>query len=130
VVRLAQQLCPSSVTKVTPPLPFGGVWRNSTERDQEHHRGRRHPATGVVAWCRPLCRRSTNCARAGSRPTIHDLPGLKHGIGDIGFAWAAWIIDLAKNALGICRSSTKVSAGTLLGSLVAPNDGTRIGLLY
>lgn len=34
-----------------------------------------------------------------------DLPGLKteDGIADIGFAWAAWIIDPGKNALGILQ---------------------------
>jgi catechol 2,3-dioxygenase-like lactoylglutathione lyase family enzyme len=33
----------------------------------------------------------------------YDTPGLKtvDGIADIGFAWAAWIIDPATNALGI-----------------------------
>jgi catechol 2,3-dioxygenase-like lactoylglutathione lyase family enzyme len=35
----------------------------------------------------------------------YDLPGLKteDGIADIGFAWAAWIIDPGKNALGILQ---------------------------
>jgi catechol 2,3-dioxygenase-like lactoylglutathione lyase family enzyme len=35
----------------------------------------------------------------------YDLPGLKTegGIADIGFAWAAWIIDPGKNALGILQ---------------------------
>ena len=34
-----------------------------------------------------------------------DTPGLKteDGIADIGFAWAAWIIDPATNALGILQ---------------------------
>jgi len=33
----------------------------------------------------------------------YDLPGLKteDGIADIGFAWAAWIVDPGRNALGI-----------------------------
>jgi hypothetical protein len=33
----------------------------------------------------------------------YELPGLKteDGIADIGFAWAAWIVDPGKNALGI-----------------------------
>jgi hypothetical protein len=33
----------------------------------------------------------------------YDLPGLKtkDGIADIGFAWAAWIVDPFGNALGI-----------------------------
>ena len=35
----------------------------------------------------------------------YDQPGLKTeaGIADIGFAWAAWIIDPGKNALGILQ---------------------------
>ena len=35
----------------------------------------------------------------------YDTPGLKtdDGIADIGFAWAAWIIDPANNALGILQ---------------------------
>ena len=35
----------------------------------------------------------------------YDTPELKteHGIADIGFAWAAWIIDPATNALGILQ---------------------------
>jgi hypothetical protein len=34
-----------------------------------------------------------------------DTPGLKteDGIADIGFAWAAWIIDPATNALGMLQ---------------------------
>jgi catechol 2,3-dioxygenase-like lactoylglutathione lyase family enzyme len=35
----------------------------------------------------------------------YDLPGLKtqDGVADIGFAWAAWITDPGKNALGILQ---------------------------
>jgi catechol-2,3-dioxygenase len=35
----------------------------------------------------------------------YDLPGLqtRDGIADIGFAWAAWIIDPGNNALGILQ---------------------------
>jgi hypothetical protein len=35
----------------------------------------------------------------------YDMPGLKteDGIADLGFAWAAWIIDPGKNALGILQ---------------------------
>jgi len=35
----------------------------------------------------------------------YDFPGLKteDGVADLGFAWAAWIIDPAKNALGILQ---------------------------
>ena len=41
----------------------------------------------------------------GVKVEDHDLPGLKteDGIADIGFAWAAWIIDLGNNALGILQ---------------------------
>ena len=39
----------------------------------------------------------------GVKVEDYDLPGLrtKDGVADIGFAWAAWIIDPGKNALGI-----------------------------
>ena len=35
----------------------------------------------------------------------YDIPGLKteDGIADIGFAWAAWVIDPGKDALGILQ---------------------------
>jgi hypothetical protein len=35
----------------------------------------------------------------------YDMPGLKteDGVADLGFAWAAWIIDPGKNALGIMQ---------------------------
>ena len=38
----------------------------------------------------------------------YDLPGLKteSGIADIGFAWAAWIVDPFGNALGILQAKT------------------------
>ena len=41
----------------------------------------------------------------GVKVEDYDTPGLKteHGIADIGFAWAAWIIDPAANALGILQ---------------------------
>ena len=41
----------------------------------------------------------------GIKPEDYDTPGLKteDGIADIGFAWAAWIIDPATNALGILQ---------------------------
>lgn len=41
----------------------------------------------------------------GVKVEDYDLPGLqtKNGIADIGFAWAAWIIDPGKNALGILQ---------------------------
>jgi catechol 2,3-dioxygenase-like lactoylglutathione lyase family enzyme len=41
----------------------------------------------------------------GVKVEDYDLPGLKtqDGIADIGFAWAAWIIDPGKNALGILQ---------------------------
>jgi catechol 2,3-dioxygenase-like lactoylglutathione lyase family enzyme len=41
----------------------------------------------------------------GVKAEDYDLPGLKteDGIADIGFAWAAWIIDPGKNALSILQ---------------------------
>ena len=41
----------------------------------------------------------------GVKVQDYDLPGLKteDGIADLGFAWAAWIIDPGKNALGILQ---------------------------
>jgi catechol 2,3-dioxygenase-like lactoylglutathione lyase family enzyme len=41
----------------------------------------------------------------GVKAEDDDLPGLKteDGIADIGFAWAAWIIDPGKNALSILQ---------------------------
>jgi catechol 2,3-dioxygenase-like lactoylglutathione lyase family enzyme len=41
----------------------------------------------------------------GVKVKDYDTPGLKteDGIADIGFAWAAWIIDPATNALGILQ---------------------------
>jgi catechol 2,3-dioxygenase-like lactoylglutathione lyase family enzyme len=41
----------------------------------------------------------------GVKVEEYDMPGLKtsDGIADLGFAWAAWIIDPGKNALGILQ---------------------------
>jgi catechol 2,3-dioxygenase-like lactoylglutathione lyase family enzyme len=41
----------------------------------------------------------------GVKVEDYDLPGLQthDGIADIGFAWAAWIIDPGKNALGVLQ---------------------------
>ena len=41
----------------------------------------------------------------GVKVEDYDLPGLKteDGIADIEFAWAAWIVDPGKNALGIVQ---------------------------
>ena len=41
----------------------------------------------------------------GIKVEDYDTPGLKteDGIADIGFAWAAWIIDPGTNALGILQ---------------------------
>jgi hypothetical protein len=41
----------------------------------------------------------------GVKVEDYDMPGLKTeaGIADIGFAWAAWILDPGKNALGILQ---------------------------
>jgi catechol 2,3-dioxygenase-like lactoylglutathione lyase family enzyme len=42
----------------------------------------------------------------GVKVEEYDLPGLRtqDGIADIGFAWAAWIVDPGKNALGILQA--------------------------
>lgn len=41
----------------------------------------------------------------GVKVEEYDMPGLKteDGIADIGFAWAAWIVDPGRNALGILQ---------------------------
>jgi catechol 2,3-dioxygenase-like lactoylglutathione lyase family enzyme len=41
----------------------------------------------------------------GVKVEDYDLPGLQtqDGIADIGFAWAAWIVDPGSNALGILQ---------------------------
>ena len=41
----------------------------------------------------------------GVKVEDYDMPGLKteDGIADIGFAWAAWIVDPGGNALGILQ---------------------------
>jgi catechol 2,3-dioxygenase-like lactoylglutathione lyase family enzyme len=45
----------------------------------------------------------------GIKVEDYDTPGLKteDGIADIGFAWAAWIIDPGMNALGILQIKEK-----------------------
>jgi hypothetical protein len=41
----------------------------------------------------------------GVKVEDYDMPGLKteDGVADIGFTWAAWLIDPGKNALGILQ---------------------------
>jgi len=41
----------------------------------------------------------------GGKVEEYDMPGLKtqDGIADLGFAWAAWIVDPGRNALGILQ---------------------------
>jgi catechol 2,3-dioxygenase-like lactoylglutathione lyase family enzyme len=41
----------------------------------------------------------------GVKVEEYDTPGLKteDGVADLGFAWAAWIVDPGKNALGILQ---------------------------
>jgi len=41
----------------------------------------------------------------GVKVEDYDMPGLQteDGIADLGFAWAAWIVDPGKNALGILQ---------------------------
>lgn len=59
-----------------------------------------------ASWQVPDLRAEVAELRArGVRIEDYDLPGLKteDGIADIGFAWAAWIIDPGKNAIGIIQ---------------------------
>ncbi len=59
-----------------------------------------------VSWQVPDIRAEVADLRArGVRVEDYDIPGLKtdDGIADLGFAWAAWIIDPGKNALGIAQ---------------------------
>ena len=41
----------------------------------------------------------------GVKVQDYDLPGLqtRDGVADLGFAWAAWIVDPGRNALGILQ---------------------------
>lgn len=57
-----------------------------------------------VAWLvKDLRAEVAELRSRGVKVEDYDMPGLKteDGIADIGFAWAAWIIDPGKNALGI-----------------------------
>jgi catechol 2,3-dioxygenase-like lactoylglutathione lyase family enzyme len=57
-----------------------------------------------VSWQVPDVRAEVADLRArGVRVQDYDIPGLKteDGIADLGFAWAAWIVDPGGNALGI-----------------------------
>jgi len=59
-----------------------------------------------ASWQVPDIRAEVAELRArGVKVEDYDLPALKteDGIADIGFAWAAWIIDPGKNALGILQ---------------------------
>jgi catechol 2,3-dioxygenase-like lactoylglutathione lyase family enzyme len=48
----------------------------------------------------------TELRARGVKVEDYDMPGLKteDGIADIGFAWAAWIVDPGGNALGILQT--------------------------
>jgi catechol 2,3-dioxygenase-like lactoylglutathione lyase family enzyme len=59
-----------------------------------------------ASWLVPDVRAEVAELRSrGVKIEDYDLPGLKtqDGIADIGFAWAAYIIDPGKNALGILQ---------------------------
>lgn len=59
-----------------------------------------------AGWRVEDLRAEVNELRArGVKVEDYDMPGLKtvDGIADIGFAWAAWIIDPGGNALGILQ---------------------------
>jgi catechol 2,3-dioxygenase-like lactoylglutathione lyase family enzyme len=57
-----------------------------------------------VSWQVPDVRAEVAELRSrGVRVEDYDMPGLKteDGVADLGFAWAAWIVDPGGNALGI-----------------------------
>jgi len=57
-----------------------------------------------VSWQVPDVRAEVAELRSrGVRVEEYDMPGLKteDGVADLGFAWAAWIVDPGGNALGI-----------------------------
>jgi catechol 2,3-dioxygenase-like lactoylglutathione lyase family enzyme len=59
-----------------------------------------------AGWFVPDLRAEVDDLRQrGVKVEDYDLPGLKteNGIADIGFAWAAWIVDPGANALGILQ---------------------------
>jgi catechol 2,3-dioxygenase-like lactoylglutathione lyase family enzyme len=59
-----------------------------------------------ASWQVPDLRAEVAELRArGVKVEDYDLPGLKteDGIADLGFAWAAWIVDPGKNALGLLQ---------------------------
>ena len=77
---------------------------DTVQRDQEHCRDCRRQTQ--VSWDVSDIRAEVAELRSrGVKVEDYDLPGLKteDGIADIGFAWAAWIIDPGKNALGILQ---------------------------
>jgi catechol 2,3-dioxygenase-like lactoylglutathione lyase family enzyme len=59
-----------------------------------------------VSWQVPDIQAEVADLRArGVQVEDYDMPGLKtdDGVADLGFAWAAWITDPGKNALGILQ---------------------------
>src|SRR5215475_11625074 len=73
-------------------------------RDQEHGRDRRPADSGSVAGQRhPRRGGRTPRPRRQGRGLRNPGAETEDGIADTGFAWAAWIIDPATNALGILQ---------------------------
>ena len=72
-----------------------------------------------LAWRVPDLRAELADLRARGVPIQeYDLPNLKteDGIADMGYAWAAWIIDPSRNVLGIIQQK---APGTSAGALQA-----------
>ncbi len=89
-----------------------------------------------VSWEVPDIKAEVAGLRArGVQVEDYDMPGLKtdDGVADIGFAWAAWIIDPRKNALGImqikpnersrCQQRLMRPSGRALSCVTNPPDG-------
>ena len=67
--------------------------------------GTADPQTQAAWQVRDIRAEVAELRACGVQVEDYDTPGLKteDGIADIGFAWAAWIIDPATNALGILQ---------------------------
>ena len=88
---------------MTPPSRLAPRW-DSVERDQEQHRTA--DTQTQASWLVEDLRAEVAELRArGVKVEDYDMPGLQtdEGVADIGFAWAAWIIDPGNNALGILQ---------------------------
>jgi hypothetical protein len=78
--------------------------RRPPGRDQEHHRTADQQTQ--AAWqVRDIRAEVAELRACGVKVEDYGPPGLttEDGIADLGFAWAAWIIDPGTNALGILQ---------------------------